>query len=412
MNISTSFINSENTQYTSAMTIIQELRDNGYSGYFVGGCVRDFIAGKENDDIDIVTDAPVKTLKKLFPKSIDTGIDYGVLFVKVGDQIFEVATFRKDGKYTNGRSPNSVSTGSMVDDAKRRDFTVNALYYDPLLGNVFDHTGGLSDIDSRVIRSIGDPLIRLEEDQLRVLRAIRFSTKLEFEIEDDTLDAIKSLAPKLFPSLSKQKVWKELKKMSHYPNFGNGILLMHETGVLKEIFPTLKNASEDEILDSIENVQSLPIEAPTIVKILQLFPCASESEAIKLCKDLKLSRREGSQVIKDYYYVKNLLDRPKEATDYDWVVGYAKHNATLFVPRGQKHDLRKTRLSDHIQRMKSGTSVLKASDLQSNGLDPKVLKIKFKKLLDEASKISVNKNLSEPEDVLRELKKSTLWPTD
>jgi poly(A) polymerase len=400
----------QGAQYETAIKVVMTLQEAGFSTYFAGGWVRDSYAGKSNDDIDIVTNAPCLAIQKLFPVTTDEGLDYGVVFVKESEEIFEVATFRKDGEYKDGRSPTSVEKGSMKDDALRRDFTVNALYYDPISRETFDFTDSLLDIDRRVIRAIGDPFMRFEEDRLRVLRAIRFSTKLEFGFEESTLNAINQYASCLFPSLSKEKVWKELSKMSYYPNFDVGILKMFDTGVLQHIFPTLESVSRVEILKSANKMRALPQHAPTIVKILQLFPNTTKREAIDLCNYLKLSKTNGVQVVNNYYHVRKLLDHAEEATDYDWAIAYGKHQAELFVPHtGSFLDL-KERLSTHVGRIQSNNPVVSAQLLKAQGLDPKILKRGFGKLLSEAEKIAVNNSYDNPQDVLHKLKQSTYWP--
>lgn len=399
-------------QYESALKVVKVLQQACFHAYFAGGWVRDTVAGLINDDIDIVTDAPTSAIQKLFSKTSDEGLAYGIVFVTEGNEKFEVATFRKDGEYKDGRTPSAVESATMEEDAFRRDFTVNSLYYDPLSGEVFDFTDGLSDIAAKVIRAIGDPCVRFHEDRLRMVRAVRFSAKLQFAMDPLTERAIAQQASTLFPAVSKQKVWKELEKMYHAPHFDRGLLKMYETGLLQTIFPDLKTA---DVQQGIEAKKKLPKGTPLIIALTCLFPGASRKEMLDLCSYLKLSNVDGVKILNDYYAVMDLVNRKEDATAFEWVVVGAHHEAERYIPMlvddSAMYLERLEKLRPHIERMKIGVPVVTSKYLQAKGLNPSKLKTQFRDLLREAERISVNHNLTDPEAVFVLLQNSAVWPT-
>src|SRR5579859_2178319 len=177
---------------TLASRIIRSLRTAGRQAYLVGGCVRDLLLGCPAKDFDVATDAPPEDILKLFPGSGCVGAHFGVVLVREGDAQVEVATFRSDRDYADGRRPTSVHfETSPREDAIRRDFTINGMMMDPDTGAVLDYVGGRADLEHRIVRAIGDPEIRFREDHLRLLRAIRFAARLKFEIEQATFAAIR-----------------------------------------------------------------------------------------------------------------------------------------------------------------------------------------------------------------------------
>ena len=176
-----------------AEEILTKLNENGYEAYVVGGCVRDMILGREPGDWDITTSALPEQVKQVFRRTVDTGIQHGTVTVMMGDEGYEVTTYRIDGEYADGRHPDSVTfTPSLTEDLKRRDFTVNAMAYNGNTGLV-DEFGGMEDLDRGIIRCVGEPMDRFSEDALRILRAIRFSAQLGFAIEGRTYEAIRAI---------------------------------------------------------------------------------------------------------------------------------------------------------------------------------------------------------------------------
>lgn len=195
-----------------AEQIIEKLNEHGFEAYVVGGCVRDSLLGKEPEDWDITTSAKPEEVKAIFSRTIDTGIQHGTVTVMLNRQGYEVTTYRVDGEYEDGRHPKSVDfTTSLLEDLKRRDFTINAMAYNGREGLV-DAFGGMEDLENRVIRCVGSAVNRFTEDALRILRAVRFSAQLDFRIEDETYEAISLIAPNL-EKVSKERIATELTKL-------------------------------------------------------------------------------------------------------------------------------------------------------------------------------------------------------
>lgn len=199
-------------KFKGAIDILKIFNRNGYEAYFVGGCVRDYLLGEEFSDIDITTNALPEEVKKIFRKSIDTGIQHGTVTILVNGEGYEVTTFRTEDEYTNHRAPEKVEfVSNLREDLDRRDFTINAMALDSN-GILYDYHNGEKDLFSGVIRTVNNPNNRFYEDALRMLRAFRFSSKLGFEIEKDTLDAIKKNA-ELIKFVSIERIVNEFKKL-------------------------------------------------------------------------------------------------------------------------------------------------------------------------------------------------------
>lgn len=227
-----------------ARHILGVIASAGYEAYVVGGCVRDSILGREPQDWDITTSARPEQIKRLFPRTIDTGLQHGTVTVMLDREGFEVTTYRIDGEYEDSRHPREVIfTPDLAEDLKRRDFTINAMAYNEKRGLV-DIFGGMEDIRAGIIRCVGNPAERFGEDALRILRAIRFSAQLGYEIEQDTREAILQLAPTL-KNISAERIQAELVKLliSPHPDY---LREAYELGVTKVFFPEFDVAMETE----------------------------------------------------------------------------------------------------------------------------------------------------------------------
>lgn len=222
----------------AATAIVRRLVEAGHEAVFAGGCVRDMLRGVPPKDYDIATSATPEQVLALFPHSHAVGVAFGVIVVHREGYHFEVATFRRDGGYSDGRRPDSVEFTSAEEDAKRRDFTVNGLFLDPMTGNVLDFVGGRTDLERRILRAIGDPRERFAEDHLRLLRAVRFSTVLEFPIEEQTWRAVCDLAPTI-KTVSAERIREELVKILLHPNRVRGFDLLVESGLMHEVLPEI-----------------------------------------------------------------------------------------------------------------------------------------------------------------------------
>ena len=215
--------------------ILSVLAGAGYEAYAVGGCVRDAILGREPEDWDITTNARPEEVKGLFRRTVDTGIAHGTVTVMLGSDGFEVTTYRQDGDYSDHRHPDAVVfTASLEEDLKRRDFTINAMAYRPETGLV-DLFGGREDLEKRIIRCVGDPRERFDEDALRIMRALRFSAQLGFAIAPETREAIREFAPRL-QLISRERIRVELVKLLVSPH-PDRLLDLAECGITAEIFP-------------------------------------------------------------------------------------------------------------------------------------------------------------------------------
>ncbi len=223
-----------------ALTILRRLREHGFETYFAGGCVRDALRGAEVKDIDVATAATPDEVAALFPaQSVGVGQAFGVMLVQAGGHSFDVATFRKDGGYQDGRHPETVAFEGAEQDALRRDFTVNALFYDPLAERVIDFVGGLSDLRAGVLRTVGDPVARFREDRLRMLRAVRFSAVCGWQIDPGTWAALKAEAPSLM-CVSMERIRTEfLRMLGEAPVPSQALEMLQESGLLAMFFPEL-----------------------------------------------------------------------------------------------------------------------------------------------------------------------------
>jgi len=223
----------------SAIRIVRVLHRAGHQAYFAGGCVRDKLRGAPAKDYDIATSAKPEEVQKLFPKTVPVGVQFGVILVMEEGVPFEVATFRTEGGYQDGRRPTKVAFTSVEEDAMRRDFTVNGLYYDIEGDKVIDLVGGQRDLDLKLIRTIGDPDARFNEDHLRLLRAIRFAVQLDFEIDRQTFHSIVKHSA-LIRAVSAERVRDELSKILTSGNPARGLRLLDEAGLLKQILPEME----------------------------------------------------------------------------------------------------------------------------------------------------------------------------
>jgi len=222
----------------TATQIVRRLQQAGFSAYWVGGCVRDFLLGREPGDYDIVTSALPEQIEKFFERTIPVGRKFGVIIILEDNHQFQVATFRAEADYQDGRHPACVVFGDAVADARRRDFTVNGLFFDPVERKLHDWIGGEADLRAKIIRTIGSPAERFGEDHLRLLRAVRLAAQLDFNIEPETFAALKAAAPKI-QAISAERIRDELIKLFSPPHASRGLDLLRESGLLEQVLPEL-----------------------------------------------------------------------------------------------------------------------------------------------------------------------------
>lgn len=222
-----------------ALAIIKRLHEEGYESYLAGGCVRDMLLGKSPQDYDITTNALPDDIRKIFSQTIPVGAQFGVMLVMMDGQAFEVATFRHDGPYLDGRRPAHVRYGTLEEDILRRDFTVNGMVYDPIEERVIDIVDGRKDLERRTIRAIGNARERFEEDRLRMVRAVRFAANLGFTIEEQTFGAIRELAPTV-TDISWERIGEEITRILTEGGARKGFELLDSTGLLKVLLPEIE----------------------------------------------------------------------------------------------------------------------------------------------------------------------------
>ena len=221
-----------------ALGILGRLQEADHEAYLVGGCVRDELRGVAPQDFDVATSARPEEVEALFPQTHAVGKSFGVILVVEHGHTFEVATFRSDSHYTDGRRPNAVTFSDAQTDASRRDFTVNGLFLDPLTDTVHDWVDGQEDLARRRLRTIGNPAERFAEDHLRLLRAVRFAAQLDFEIEPATFAAVHEMAGRI-TRVSAERIRDELLKLFRPPHAARGLDLLHESGLLAQVLPEM-----------------------------------------------------------------------------------------------------------------------------------------------------------------------------
>jgi poly(A) polymerase len=222
----------------AARKIVEQLRGGGHIAYFAGGCVRDIVRGVPPKDYDVATSAPPEVVEKLFLRTYAVGAHFGVIVVLENGFQFEVATFRSDDAYIDGRHPSAVHFSSPEEDARRRDFTINGMFYDPMTDEVIDFVGGRADIDAKLIRAIGDPAQRFAEDRLRMLRAVRFATVLDYQIDEKTWEALVANAPAI-NQISAERIRDELVRIFVSPHRVRGWDLLDASGLMRAIVPEI-----------------------------------------------------------------------------------------------------------------------------------------------------------------------------
>src|SRR5437868_3933428 len=222
----------------TAREVAARLRARGHIAYFAGGCVRDMVRGLAAKDFDVATDATPDIVQKIFSHTYAVGAHFGVVVVVENGFNFEVATFRSDGAYLDHRHPVDVRFSSPEEDARRRDFTINGMFFDPEKNEVIDFVGGRADIEKKIIRAIGDPASRFSEDRLRILRAVRFATVLDYKIDNPTWDALVAKAESI-NEISAERIREELLKIFLLPNRVRGWGVRYLIGLIRSVLLVL-----------------------------------------------------------------------------------------------------------------------------------------------------------------------------
>lgn len=400
-----------------ARYIVETLAKNGFVAYYAGGWVRDYLLDHPSDDIDIATNAPPETIQALFPKTVPIGISFGIILVVIEDHPYEVATFRQDMNYHDGRRPSRIEFTTAQEDAKRRDFTINGMFYDPLREEILDFVGGKEDLEKKIIRAIGNPHERIREDRLRMIRAIRLSCRFHFDIEQKTKDAIRAHVGELFPSVAIERVVQELEKGRIFGKLRPMLISLHEFGLLEQIFPSVKDTSIEEIKKRVDPIGHFPIHAPFIACIMELFLEIDEEQLKILCKKLKLPNSELDFAL-FLLHTKQFL-KQKDLKRIDWAYFYANSHSTLALQIlsshldeekrllfFKEHEEKIQSLQSAISNLQNKTPIIRSSDLVQQGILPgKQMGI----LLKIAEAIAINEQIEDKDLILERLKQHPAW---
>ncbi|MBX7066507.1 MAG: CCA tRNA nucleotidyltransferase [Parachlamydiales bacterium] len=406
-------------EHPQARFIVETLAKAGFIAYYAGGWVRDLLLNHPSDDIDIATNAPPETIQALFPHTVPVGIAFGIILVIIDGRQYEVATFRQDLDYKDGRRPSRIEFTTAVEDAKRRDFTINGMFYDPLKDEIFDYVHGKADLEAKIIRAIGNPHERIKEDRLRMIRAVRLGCRFGFQIEPGTEAAIRAHANELFPAVAIERIWQEFTKGHDFGKLRPMLIKLHDFGILQTIFPDLKGIALDEIERRLHPIKDYPAHAPTIASILPLFPQYNLQKRLELCKKLKLSNID-QQFVAFLTHAGELIHLERPVERFEWAYFYAnpfapvclqilsthmdERKRTAFL---QRHEEEMQVLSHSIERIKAQNPVVKSNDLIAAGIKPGVT---MGLLLKEADRIAINEQLYEPDPIIERLKELSIWP--
>ncbi len=271
----------------AAIEVVNTINSNGYLALFAGGCVRDMLLEREPKDYDIATNASPEVVSGMFSRTIEVGAQFGVIMVMVGDVQVEVATFRSESGYVDGRRPGKIEFADAKEDALRRDFTINGMFYDLKDAKVIDYVDGRLDLTKRCIRTIGESELRFSEDYLRMLRAVRFSAQLNFEIEDATWQQLKKQSYKI-TQISGERIASEIESVCASVNPSKGFELLVESGLAVAIFPDMSSSDFSVGVDVISNISG---EIDLTLGLAAFLSSVSLKDATEMLKPLKLSRK-------------------------------------------------------------------------------------------------------------------------
>ena len=393
--------------YRCATHIVAELVKEGYTAYFAGGWVRDYVMNHPSSDIDIATNAPSEKILDLFPHTILVGLAFGVVIVVIEGHQFEVSTFRRDLEYEGGRRPIGIEYSDDREDALRRDFTINGMFYDPLNKKIIDYVGGMVDIEMEVIRTIGVPDERFVEDRLRMIRAIRFATRFGFRIDQETQEAIQENADTLFPAVAMERVWSEFQKMADYPNFDHAMIELHRLGLLPVIFPQLEHVHLNDIKHRVAVYRHFPPNVSPIFYLLELFPGLDLSEQWELCQYLKVSN-ETTDLVEYLFNLRHSFHRPEDFVWHVHALANPKSQMCLEVIAARQNPLERMEFlakqndfrdeyKTHIERIVQKKPLVSASHLMQRGIQPGK---QMGSYLKQAEQIAILKKLDDPQHVL------------
>ncbi len=279
----------------AATAVVRRLREHGHEAFWAGGCVRDRLLGLAPTDMDIATDAPPDRVVELFTRTRKVGVQFGVVLVRQGPHWLEVATFRTDMEYRDGRRPEQVVFTNAREDALRRDFTINGLFYDPLEDRVIDYVDGRRDLEARIVRAIGDPDARFAEDHLRVLRAVRFAARFSFTLDPATAEAARRYAASL-SRISAERIREELERMLTHASRAEAFRMAGELGLLEHLWPEATWSAE-QIRRAVATLAALPEDCDSVTGLAGLLADRPAPECRRIAAALRLSNRATSDLL-------------------------------------------------------------------------------------------------------------------
>lgn len=388
-----------------ARQIVKLLQDSGYIAFFAGGWVRDYLLGKESDDIDIATSAHPEEVMRLFPHSIAVGVQFGVVRVRVQGHEFEIATFRSDNQYVDGRRPTSILLhSSPEEDAQRRDFTINGMFYDPTTRKVYDYVEGEKDLNAKILATIGSAYDRFKEDRLRIIRAIRFKNVFQLKAEKTTWEAIVNESALVISSVSPERIWQELDKMVQKGVLSSCLEDMKECSLLYHLFPCLSHvpvhfeALKRYKKKSLAAALCLIIPSDARMKVAEQFRLSSKEKAVMTAYtqlEKTLLSRQKSDILARLYALPE-VDLALEA------FATTKKAPQSFLRR--QKEKQKT-LSFWINQIKTRTYLLGGETFKSLGIQPGK---QLGNLIEKAFSLSCNLKIKNKKKVLSLLHKQKI----
>lgn len=396
------------TEREFALDVVRRLTASGYVAYWAGGCVRDELLGLVPADYDVASNARPDDVVKLFRRTVEVGASFGVVEVigpksSEGIQLkVQVATFRSDGVYLDGRRPDSVTYAGAEEDALRRDFTINGMFFDPLTERVLDFVGGREDLQTKILRAIGDPHDRFREDKLRLMRAVRMSARFDFPIEAATADAIREMAGQI-TVVSAERVAEELRKMLEHPARAEAIRQLRSYGLLMTILPEVaKELSADETVWNrvIATLKALPANAEFPLAFAALLHPVGKKPTSSACRRLKLSNYEQIRVewlVEHQRMPAEAADMPNSRLYPLLIQPGIRDLIDLHRAMGGSPELIENVLRVTPAEILDPAPLLTGDDLTARGFTPGPM---FKKILQAARDAQLNGTISDKEQAL------------
>jgi poly(A) polymerase len=391
------------TEREFATEIVRKLRDTGHQALFAGGCVRDQLLGQEPQDFDVATDARPDEVQSLFRRTIAVGASFGVIEVLGPKPLkVQVATFRSDDAYIDGRRPVAVHFSSPEDDARRRDFTINGLFFDPIAEHAIDFVGGERDVRDGIIRAIGDPQQRFAEDKLRLLRAVRFAARFQFQIEPATAAAIREMADQI-TVVSAERIAEELRKILTNEQRTKGLKRLEDNQLGPPIFPELFS-TPDRWRSGVEVVAELAEPVSFALALAALLYTLTPDDAEQVAERLRLSNSEKDRIGWLVNYQTALVDAPTlRKSVLKPILAHAGIRELLALHRARAQaeegsgtsvayvDFCEQRLRDWPAEVLNPPSLITGDDLRALDLTPGP---KFKELLDAVRRAQLDEEIS------------------